>query len=274
MQFVDQSVQLLRQASGKANLFEFIERAGRTCYLSQDKITEGSAEKFVQKLISNGHTSVLEHGTIYLQAPYLENTELLAFYGSNPYSKVGFFNYFYTSNLLISTNYRVIVENHREADLKWIQDHAPLERLERYSFKIICPISISRELCRHRKFSFSEQSTRYVDFSKDKFNNQLTFIKPIWYDKLDTDGKRIIFEQSLQKAEETYMNMRSYASPQEAREILPLCTKTEIVMTGFLEDWKHFLKLRQSPAAHPQMRELANNIDTILDTIHGPSGSK
>lgn len=136
---------------------------------------------------------------------------------------------------------------------------------------MIIPISISREFNRHRTLSPTESSTRYCNYSKDKFSNEITFIKPYWYDKFNTkciNGVRENgttdmfttndFEESLINSECLYMAaILSGAKPQEAREILPLCTATEVVYTAFIDDWKHFFSLRTPESAHPQAREIA-----------------
>lgn len=233
------------------------------CYKSEDKATENSAKEFVERLIKNGHGSVLEQGTVYLTrvTNYNDSTwEWYKIYDKNPYSKANFFlDKDNKIHFFITTNYRVIIENDLLDDLKYLSDSTEYHT-KRVSMHIICSRAIANELVRHRVFSFIQESSRYCNYSKNKFGNELTFIKPVWYDKLDTDGKRIIFMHSLQEAEETYMNMVSYLKPQDAREVLPLCTKTELVMTGFLDDWKEFFKLRIAPQAHPQMRELASNM--------------
>ena len=120
------------------------------------------------------------------------------------------------------------------------------------------------EFVRHRKFSFLQESTRYCRYSSDKFNNELTFIQPCWnYIKTDNyagvdnfDGD--YFEHSLKEAEKYYFMLLELGwKPEQARNILPLCLKTELYMCGFAEDWKKFFELRTASNAHPQARELA-----------------
>ena len=128
------------------------------------------------------------------------------------------------------------------------------------------------EFVRHRVFSFAQESTRYCNYSKDKFGNELTFIEPLW---LEDDYYKEIYLSSLKHVESAYLDLlkqwdlkipdRRYKSgfknnpwtPQQARAILPNSLKTELVMTGFDSDWKHFLDLRCDTTAHPQARELA-----------------
>ena len=165
-----------------------IERAGRTCYKSEDKITEDSARKFVAAIIKSGHESVIEH--------------------------------------------------------------------EKITVRIICDRGVTHEIVRHRIASYSQESTRYCNYANDKFGNELTFIRPFYWE--NEPVKKAIWTTSMERVEKNYKELiRLGASPQEARAILPNSLKTEIVVTMNLREWRHFLKLRTSPAAHPQIREVA-----------------
>lgn len=129
------------------------------------------------------------------------------------------------------------------------------------------------EFVRHRVFSFSQESTRYCNYSKSKFGRELTFIKPDWVDimtikEIDINGNDLnminintpeyLFIVSLIKSEDSYLGLLEKGwNPQQARQILPNALKTELIMTGFIEDWKHFFELRTASNAHPQARELA-----------------
>lgn len=165
-----------------------IELAGRTCYKSEDKITEDSARKFVAGIIKSGHESVIEH--------------------------------------------------------------------EKITVRIICDRGVTHEIVRHRIASYSQESTRYCNYSNDKFGNELTFIRPFYW---KNDGLKMdIWEDSMRQIEDKYMDLITLgATPQEARAILPNSLKTEIVVTMNLREWRHFFKVRCGPAAHPQMREIA-----------------
>ena len=165
-----------------------IERAGRTCYKSEDKITEDSARKFVAAIIKSGHESVIEH--------------------------------------------------------------------EKITVRIICDRGVTHEIVRHRIASYSQESTRYCNYANDKFGNELTFIRPFYWK--DDPAKMGVWTNAMEWIEQDYMELiRLGATPQEARAILPNSLKTEIVVTMNLREWRHFLKLRTSPAAHPQIREVA-----------------
>lgn len=135
------------------------------------------------------------------------------------------------------------------------------------SVRVICDRGVTHEIVRHRLASYSQESTRYCNYSSNKFGNELTFINPCFWEKSNKNYK--VWENSMLQIEKDYMMLISNgAKPQEARSILPNSIKTEIVMTMNLREWRHFLKLRTSIAAHPQMREIANMIfSKFKDTI-------
>ena len=127
------------------------------------------------------------------------------------------------------------------------------------SVRVICDRGVSHEIVRHRIASYSQESTRYCNYTKDKFNNQLTYINPCFWSK--EDEKLQIWLNTMEFIEESYFKLISLgATPQEARAILPNSLKTELVMTMNLREWRHFLRMRTSEAAHPQMQEIANMI--------------
>lgn len=138
--------------------------------------------------------------------------------------------------------------------------------LEHCSFtvKFICDRGVSHEIVRHRVASYCQESTRYCNYSKDGFGSEITVIKPCFLYP-STDGFNL-WEEGCLFAEQTYFNLlESGCTPQEARSVLPNSLKTEVVMTANIREWRHFLKLRCSPAAHPQMREVAL---ILLDKVH------
>lgn len=150
--------------------------------------------------------------------------------------------------------------------------------LEHYSFTVrfVCDRGVSHEIVRHRLASYCQESTRYCNYSKDQFGGEITFIKPLFFDE-NTPVYRI-WERSCQNAETAYFDLLNEGcTPQEARTVLPNSVKTELVMTANVREWRHFLKLRTSQAAHPQMRQLANqllaicqlNIPVLFDDIGG-----
>ena len=180
---------------------QLIEKVGRTCYKSEDKITDESAKKFVAGLIKRNHEAMLEHSFL--------------------------------------------------------------------SIRFICDRGVSHELVRHRLASFAQESTRYCNYSQDKFGNELTFIKPLFLDE-DTNEYRV-WEHAMRVAESDYMMMLNAGrTAQEARSILPNSIKTEVVMSTNYREWRHFFKLRAVRAtgpAHPQMEEITRPLLEELKTL-------
>ena len=302
MKLCKPSFKILDQQCGLEGIYKQIEVVGRTCYKSEDKITEDSAKGFVDKMIKSGHGAMLEHGTVYLKVPtekysfldvdYFDDCDdIKDSFFSNPYTRIHCQEGYY----YISTNYRVLVENFSEEFISELLQYlcAPTEyHNKRICVRFICDRGILAEFTRHRVFSFSAESTRYCNYSKDKFGNEVTFITPPWLDittkkdelHLDGDEDSVCYPEdvyttnflyALRYAERVYMDLltqweekvpdKRFKSgfrnnpwtPQQARAILPNALKTELVMTGFVSDWRHFFKLRCDSAAHPQARELA-----------------
>lgn len=258
-----------------------IELAGRICYKSEDKITDNSCEEFVQRMINMGHMSMLEHGTIYLTVPVNEDKNGIAYYFIiNPYSTVKFED----GNAYITTNYRVIIENKWEEYLKYMSEPTK-NHVKRITYKFICDRGVSHEIVRHRSMSFAQESTRYCNYNKDKFDNEITYIIPTkledklnpgqytyWDDDwCDLNDYKImypcnnddvnVFLQQLNSDELSYSFLiDSGWKPQEARQVLPNALKTEIIVTGFEHDWEAFIRLRSAKNAHPDIQKLANLI--------------
>lgn len=310
MKLIESSVQIIEEKDP----YKMIELAGRTCYKSEDKITENSAKEFVDRMIKLGHGAMLEHGTIYLNVPeqtYTETLEdefgkfnnpnngLVDRYRKNKYSKVNSVaadeelrkkypkvRPFKLTHHYITTNLRVIIENGWEKDLEWQCE--PTEHHEkRITAKFICDRGVSHEFVRHRVFSFAQESQRYCNYNKDKFNNELTFIRPTWLniptgdytywdgDWCDIDNMKIQlpsdngvadnFLWCLNNAGMQYrLLINKGLKPQEARGVLPNATKTELVMTGFESDWEHFFSLRCSSKAHPDAKKLADELYKLI----------
>lgn len=194
MKVILPEVELLDEVDYKI-VCEKLEKIGRVCYKSEDKISSMTAEKFLKNIIKCGHESVLEH--------------------------------------------------------------------EKVTMKIICDRGVTHEIVRHRIASYSQESTRYCNYSLDKFNNEITFIKPcFWVEKNEILN---MWEQQMLNIEKTYFKLLEMgARPEEARSVLPNSLKTELVMTMNIREWRHFIKLRNSNAAHPQMREIAKMILNLL----------
>lgn len=293
MRLIKPSFEILEQEPDIQGIYKQIERAGRTCYKSEDRITEDSAEKFVNMIKDRQHTAMLEHGTVYLSCSDAEFIYLGLRYECNNYSNVVWEEFApgHRTKVYITTNYRVLYENNWLDDLKYLCE--PTEYHEkRITVKFICDRGVSHEFVRHRVFSFAQESTRYCNYSKDKFGNSISYIIPLWLDLeegnylvledngvLDTpmgifpftevDQSTLFFIAGLSEAEVRYFELlHSEWTPQQARSVLPNSLKTELVMTGTLEQWKGFFKLRCDAAAHPQARELAIPLKEEFKKLH------
>lgn len=274
MKLIKPSFTILHQAPGLEGVYKQIELAGRTCYKSEDKITPDSAKAFVERMINSGHGAMLEHGTVYLGMPIETIIPIEANgwgkYESNKYSKGGVVcSINGEKRVAITTNLRVLVENGWLDDLQYICEPTKYHE-KRITVRFICDRGVSHEFVRHRVFSFAQESTRYCNYSKDKFGNELTFIQPCYLNEAGlaqygpyhlvsrNKSPESIFICSLNNAEKDYLTLiESGWKAQEARAVLPNALKTELVMTGFVTDWQHFFDLRCASNAHPQARELA-----------------
>ena len=263
---------------------------GRVAWKSEDKITDDSYVKFIDMLKVVNHGSVLEHGTIYLIEKKRANgfnnhsnsNMYLEKYNNNKYSKVckNFMPSADMSIVAVTTNYRVLVENNWLSDLKYICEWTEFHE-KRITVRFICDRGVSHEFVRHRAFSFTQESTRYCNYSKDKFGSEITYIIPCWFTGINESTldelKEVYGEKyneinryyssdnlendwiiSMLDSESTYNALTDSGwKPQQARSVLPNSLKTELIMTGFASDWKHFFMLRAAGGAHPQARELA-----------------
>lgn len=286
MKLIKPSFEIWEQPAGLEGVYKQIERVGRVCYKSEDKITEDSAKPFVDRMIKSGHGAMLEHGTVYLHFHIGENEPLgVDMYLMNPYSKVMFCQHSETKefDIYVTTNLRVLVENGWLGDLQYICEPTEFHE-KRITAHFVCDRGVSHEFVRHRVMSFAQESTRYCNYSKDKFGNELTFIIPCWldiptgqYQYWDGDWCGInkmkvqlpegehkdidAFLWTLSNAEMQYtLLINSGWKPQEARAVLPNSLKTELVVTGFTSDWNHFFDLRArgtTGVPHPQAKELA-----------------
>ena len=269
------------------------------CYKSEDKITEGSAKAFVDRMIKSGHGAMLEHGTVYLRIPEndINYHYYLSKYEKNPYSRC---NYGLTLNgspvgdICITSNYRVLVENNWLDDLKYICEPTKSHE-KRITVKWTLDRVTGESFLRHRVFSFARESTRYCNYSKNKFGNEITFIIPTWLnlpegkytnwdnDWCDVEELKLLhpevdnlddaancFLQSIKNSEYYYfMLLDRDWKPQQARQVLPFSIHSPLVMTGFESDWKHFFSLRSPKAGatgvHPDAAYLA---DMLYDKLN------
>ena len=309
MRLIKPSYEIIEQGPGLQGIYDIIERCGKTSYKSEPKGGE-TAKRFVDAREKEGHGAVPEFGTVYLKIPLQDPVKFdgeeynwdcvdaAEFYDWNPYSKVQMVPDGSPTHYYITTNYRVLVENNRLDDLKYLCE--PTEYHEkRYAVKFITDIGVGREFLRHRTMSMVQESTRYVNYSKEKFGEQCTFVIPPWIglpecedlaywdgDWVDMKNMKIVCKEgktrtctwlwALDFAEKQYMSLMNDWShiddvaeeekapwlAQQARNVLPLSTKTEFVLSGFKDSWLHFFCLRSDIALtgkpHPQAQELAN----------------
>ena len=281
MKLIKPYFEIIPQQPGEIGMLKHIETCGRVAWKSEEKTTEDSYIKFIDMLKGVNHGSVLEHGTVYL---YINNVESGYFYDiknkylENKYSKVIIKDYpkdlsnrgIVFCEAYITTNYRVLVENNWLGDLKYQCEPTEFHE-KRVTVRFVCTIGISREFNRHRVHSITEQSTRYCNYSKDKFGNEVTFIIPCWLNipnsstytpqeisLLHKEEDIQLYLHGLSHSEFYYFNLLEQGwKPQQAREVLPLNTATELIHTAFVSDWKHFFMLRTAKGAHPQAQELA-----------------
>jgi thymidylate synthase (FAD) len=291
MKLIKPYFEIWEQSAGLEGVYKQIEKVGRVCYKSEDKITEDSAKPFVNRMIKSGHGAMLEHGTVYLFCPteeYVDSNGDVQYY--NPLEKYQNNNYsaLVDSNegIYVTTNLRVLVENGWMGDLQYLCEPTEFHE-KRITVHFVCDRGVSHEFVRHRVMSFAQESTRYCNYSKDKFGNELTFIIPEWCPEIREGSNKgwdpcsiydKLYLQHLQNAENTYFALlkqwdervpdKRYKSgfknnpwtPQQARAVLPNSLKTELVVTGFTSDWNHFFDLRArgtTGAPHPQAKELA-----------------
>lgn len=277
--------EIWNQEPGMDGIYRQVERAGRVCYKSEDHCTAESARPFVERMIKSDHTAMLEHATVYLLYRDGETAsaeqggdatgETWQRYERNKFSKVTTVDGCH----YVTTNLRVLAENQWLADLDHLTE--PLAHHERrVTVHFTTQIATTREFNRHRANSMAEQSTRYCNYSKDKFGNEISINIPEWVRALSveepaqidflelakkvTEGQADDYENWLfanLAAERAYMNLIALGrKPQEARAILPLDTNTELIHTAFVSDWKHFFDLRAqgtTGAPHPDAKVLA-----------------
>lgn len=306
MKFIEPSVEIIQQGPGIDGMMKIIEMAGRTAYKSEDHITEDSAKRFVKMLKDKKHGAALEHGTCYLKVPRGDFHSIVDFrdfdFYECPYQWFGT-DYSYKIYVYLTTNYRVLVEHGYEKLLDYIiipteEDFNNQHFHRRITVKFICDRGVSHEFVRHRVFSFLQESTRYCNYSKDKFGGEITFIIPRWIHDIQEDiastvdpltyesreglrkyqGKALMdmlcvydrtvaqYVDTLSNIEKCYLDRTTLDDgtkllPQQARQILPNCLKTELVMTGTIEQWKGFFELRCAPSAHPDARHLAAQLE-------------
>lgn len=253
MKLIEPSFSILEQTPGIEGMYKHIELAGRTCYKSENRITEDSAKGFVDRMIKSGHGAMLEHGTVYLKVPKTDTAYVVGMkYEKNKYSKSNYVS----GDFHITTNLRVLVENGWLDDLQYLCE--PTEYHEkRITVRYTSDIHFYKDTTRHRLFSWAIESTRFCNYLKEKFGSSISFLIPCWLKPEEQEE----FEEDLRTIESIYFKWINKGwQAQQAAYFLIQGTKAEIIMTGFMSDYKHFFDLRSELAVtgkpHPTVMEL------------------
>lgn len=278
MKLIKQSFEILEQTDySLKGIKQFIERCGRVCYKSEDRITDTSYEKFVDMLIKKDHARPLEFGTVHLLIPesdFKEAYTSLVEVGLNNYDWLQYC--YYQGSYYVTTNYRYYLNIIKSVPSiqKYFSETYSKYYPKRYTVHMILSRGVMDEFRTHVTLSHLAESTRYCAYNKDKFNNEVTFIIPNWVDSIKegTYTKDHEFPPmwgydnwmdsewfyAMCRAEETYLTMvREYLVPQQAREVLPLSVKSELISCGFGSAWCNFFYRRCAKDAHPMAREIA-----------------
>ena len=305
MKLIESKAEYIPQEEGLEGVYKMIELAGRTAYHSLDKITPDSAKDFVDRMIKSKHGACLEHGTVYLAIPYTDEETLSHYRGvAGKYNEIEFTKYSKVTMMrgthnYVTSNYRVLIENNWLDDLQYLC--SPTEFYEkRYTMRFTCSRAIAQELTRHRVFSFLMESQRYINYSKERHGGEITFIIPSWIDRNrepNTEAE-VAWLNAMKQAESAYLDMVNgiirkgivvmpadeKLTPQQARDVLPNATKTELIMTGFASDWRHVMDLRlfgKTGVPHPDMTDLMQKAQKAMqeagiweDIISKPSKFK
>lgn len=289
-------------------IWSHIAKCARVCYQSEPRNNGETDEEFVDRVILRNHSfdeiannrelqlklhlSCLEHGTVYLDIP--EDSYKVIKRKLDKYYKVNIHDEVNKIMYAITTNMRVIIEKGLSNYIVYLCTPTKYHYL-RTTFNITTDIGVARELARHRTHSISEESTRYCNYSKDKFGKELTFIIPQWIkvhtwdcsvnmddilsnlvynpstnttQALYDDKATKLFFINLCKMENMYFSLINYGwTPQQVRQMLPINTKVQTVHTAFNSDWDEFVKLRAdgcSGSVHPNMNIIANKIKSLM----------
>ena len=262
MKLINQSYEICNQTDFSiSSIYKHIEKCTRVAYKSEDKITENSAASFINKLIIMRHLAPMEFGTVHFKIPTtLFRTFIEDLIYCNLYNKEWLKYKAVDSYIYFTTNYRHWLE--LEKKVSYIREYFDSEDNEyypkRYTVKLITSRTVSHEVVRHRTMSFIQESQRFCAYNKDKFNNEVTFIKPCWV-VVPMTVEDFTFTGLLESAEYSYLQLLKKGwKPQQARVVLPNSTKTELYMCGFKEAWEHFFGLRDNKVVDPQMYDLAH----------------
>ena len=279
MKLINQSFEILEQKDFTLKgIKQFIERCGRVCYKSEDRITDDSYEKFVNMLEKRDHTRPLEFGTVHLKMILPDFEGFI-----HSLLTIGMLNNIWIKHaykgdvIYITTNYRYYLDiiKYFPNVKKYLTEEDNEYYPKRYTVHFITSRGVMDEFRTHVGLSHLAESTRYCNYSKDKFDNELTFIIPSWLDTpeghytwetmfgdnryIDTSSPiKEQYNATLFIAEKNYLDfIRQGWTPQQAREVLPLSVKSELISCGFEDAWSNFFYRRCAKDAHPMAREIA-----------------
>ena len=270
MKLIRQSFEILEQKDfSLIGINKFIERCGRVCYKSEDRMTDDSYEKFVNMLVKRDHARPLEFGTVHLKISsgmlfdkFLQ--DLVDYELYNPtwikYKKLPEYTY-------ITTNYRHYLQIIKECSYvaKYFTEQDNCYYPSRCTVHMVLSRGVMDEFRTHVGLSHLAESTRYCAYNKNKFNNEVTFVIPNWVNtncpNKEQEGPSVAsmeWSTAMLDAENSYMNLiRMGCTAQEAREVLPLSVKSELISCGFEDAWDNFFYRRCAKDAHPMAREIA-----------------
>lgn len=278
MKLIKQSFEILEQTDySLKGIKQFIERCGRVCYKSEDRITDTSYEKFVDMLINKDHARPLEFGTVHLLIPESDFKEVYASLVETGLDNCDWLQYcYYQGSYYVTTNYRYYLDIIKciPSIQKYFSETYSKYYPKRYTVHMILSRGVMDEFRTHVTLSHLAESTRYCNYSRDKFDNQITFIQPSWIilDKemapinelcllagqYDRENPNLRYLASLVDANYTYISLLNKGwTPQQARDVLPLSVKSELISCGFGSAWDNFFYRRCAKDAHPMAREIA-----------------
>lgn len=272
MKLIKQSFEFINQTDfSLVGIKKHIERCARVSYKSEDKITDTSYEKFVNMLESRGHDRPLEFGTVHLKIDMRPRDIIIdTLTNRGMLNQLWWKEIYKNGKIYVTTNYRyylAIKKVYPNID-KYFTEEDNEYYPKRYTVHMILDRGVMDEFRTHVGLSHLAESTRYCNYSKDKFDNELTFIDPCW--EIKTANERITpegthvssdaleFLIALNEAEDHYLSLLAKGwTPQQARSVLPLCIKSELISCGFEDAWSNFFKRRDAPDAHPMAQEIA-----------------
>lgn len=276
MKLIKQSFEILEQKDFTLKgIKQFIERCARVSYKSEDRMTDTSYEKFVNMLESRGHDRPLEFGTVHLKMNVSDFDKIRSTLCLNKIYNYQWIKHYYVGDVTyVTTNYRYYLDiiKYFPDVKKYLTEEDNEYYPKRYTVHMILDRGVMDEFRTHVGLSHLAESTRYCNYSKDKFNNEVTFVIPSWcnsliegskqeYSPFEINGDEVEFMNALQNAQNSYLSLLKMGwTPQQARSVLPLGIKSELISCGFEDAWKNFFYRRCAKDAHPMAQEIAKPI--------------